>query len=109
MSPQPSTPRMTHWIPVEAYETDTRRLVASELGSEVLRNAVSFNTQFSIGISFTIAKGVLEVAGYNEIEQIQIFFSKLRPEEQTARYLLTSSLQSGCAGSGLCGCAGSGL
>jgi hypothetical protein len=78
---------------VEAYDHDAQFLAASKLGSEILGNTVSFNTQFPTGINFAIAKGSLNVAGYNQIEQIQIFFGKLRTEEQTARYFLISPVQ----------------
>jgi hypothetical protein len=78
---------------VEMYQNDAKQLIESELGSKVLGHTVSFNTQFPVGINFTIAKAVLEVSGYKQIEQIQIFFGKLNPEEKAADYLLISPIQ----------------
>jgi hypothetical protein len=78
---------------VEIYENDAKQLSENELGSKVLGHTVSFNTQFPIGINFAIAKAVLGVSGYNQIEQIQIFFGKLDSKVQTADYFLISSIQ----------------
>jgi len=78
---------------IETYENDARQLVSSEEGSSVVGRTVSFNSQFSSGINFTIAKVALGVSGYNQIEQVMIYSGNLRPEEQTADYFLISPVQ----------------
>jgi hypothetical protein len=78
---------------VEMYENDAKHLTKSELGNKILGHTVSFNTQFPAGINFTIAKAILEVRGYSQIEQIQIFFGRLSAEEKAADYFLISPNQ----------------
>jgi hypothetical protein len=75
---------------VEMLDSDARQLAVGEIGKAVVDHTVAFHSQFSLGVNFAVAKGVLGLSGHNQIEQILVYLRKLEPEEQTAIYFLVS-------------------